>query len=349
MTKLAGGARQRGDSFDAAVRFAAAAAAAGAAHFMNGEFPLMPMRRLVPLILFVVGVALLVGGITRLAPLGTTAVGGGLCVFGALLFGLSFIPYPNAAPDADSALSPAARVTGIFFEPATVFRNLRAHPRWLAPFLIIAFCTALYQIAFVQRVTPEAIANKMADKIIEGGFIPAERQATFREQQLASATAPMARVGQVTNAAVGLFVVMTLIAAVYLLGVTMFGGRINFWQALCVAFYAALPVVVIGRLLSLLLLYLKSPDDLNLVADQNGLVRDNLGILFAIAEHPVLHVAASFIGILSFYGLWLAATGLRNTGEKVSSSAAWSTAIAVWLIGLTISIISASLFSNFLT
>ena len=309
----------------------------------------MPTRRLVPIILFVIGLGLLITGILKVAPVGTTGLGGGLAFFGALLFGLSFIPRPETPPDSPPALSPAERVTGIFFEPSRVFQNLRAHPRWLTAFLVIALFTALYQIAFVQRVTPEAIANKMSDKIIEGGYIPEDRQAGFREQQLAAATAPMARIGQITNGAVGLFAVMSLIAAIYLLGVLMFGGRINFWQALCVALYAALPVVVIGRLLSLLLLYLKSPDDLNLITDQNGLVRDNLGVLFAAAEHPVLHTAASFIGILSFYGLWLVATGLRNAGQKVSSSAAWSIAIAMWLLGIALAVISASLFSNFVS
>ncbi len=309
----------------------------------------MPTRRLVPIIIFVVGLALLITGILKIAPHGTTGMGGGLAFFGVLLFALSFIPYPADAPDAQPPLSPAGRVGGIFYEPARVFQNLRAHPRWLAAFLVIFFVTTLYQIAFVQRVTPEAIANKMSDKIIEGGFIPEDRQAAFREQQLADATAPMARAAAVVNGAVGLFVVMTIIACVYLLGVLMFGGRINFWQALSVAFYAALPVVVIGRLLSLLLLYLKSPDDLNLITDQNGLVRDNLGVLFEVAQHPVLHTAASFLGVLSLYGLWLVATGLRNAGTKVSSGAAWTIAIAVWVIGLTLAVISASLFSNFLS
>ena len=309
----------------------------------------MPKRRLVPIILFVIGLALVITGILRVAPTGTTGIGGFVAFFGVLLFGLSFIPYPAAPPDAPPPLSPAGKVTGIFFEPSRVFQNLRAHPRWLAAFLVIAFCTSLYQIAFVQRVTPEAIANKMADKIVESGFIPPERQAAFREQQLAAATAPLTRVAEVVNGAIGLFVLMALVAAIYLLGVLMFGGRINFWQALSVAFYSSLPVAVIGSLLSLLLLYLKSPDDLNLIIDRSGLVRDNLGVLFAAAEHPALHTAASAIGFLSFYGLWLTATGLRNAGQKVSSGTAWSIAIAVWLIGLALKVISATLFSNFMT
>lgn len=310
----------------------------------------MPMHRIVPIIIFVVGVALCIAGVTHIGPTGTTPLGGGLAFFGLLLFGLSFIPKPTPAPDAPAPLSPAERVLGIFYEPGRVFQNLRAHPRWLAAFVVIAVCTGLYSVAFVQRMTPEAIANRMSDKIIESGWVPAEKVPSFREEQLAGLTAPVARVAAVTNAAVGLFAVMSLFAALYLLGVLMFGGRINFWQALAVAFYAALPAIVIQKLLSLLLLYLKDREDINLILDQNGLVRDNLGVLFSPAQHPVLFIAASAIGILSFYGLWLTATGLRNAGERVSASAAWTIAIALWLITVTVSVVWAGiLFPNFLT
>ncbi len=310
----------------------------------------MPRQRFISIILLVVGVALLIAGITRIAPAGTTPLGVGLAFFGALLFGLSFIPRPQPAADAPAPLSPAERVLGIFYEPGRVFQNLRTHPRWLAAFFVIAICTALYSVAFVQRMTPEAIANKMSDKIIESGWIPAENIPSFREEQLAGIAAPVARVAATTNAAVGLFALMAFFAALYLLGVLMFGGRINFWQALAVAFYATLPVVVIQKLLSLLLLYLKDRDDINLIIDQSGLVRDNLGVLFSPARHPVLFVAASFIGVLSFYGVWLTATGLRNTGERVSSGAAWTIALTLWLLGMVFSVVwGGLLFPNFLS
>ncbi len=113
-----------------------------------------------------------------------------------------------------------------------------------------------------------------------------------------------------------------IIAALSLLGILAFGGRINFWQALAVTFYSALPVVVIQKLLGLVILYLKSPDDLHPILNQETTLQDNLGILFSPADHPVLFVMASFIGLTSFYGLWLRAKGLhmrRNEGKQKRS------------------------------
>ena len=80
---------------------------------------------------------------------------------------------------------------------------------------------------------------------------------------------------------------------------------------------------MIQKLVSLVILYIKSPDDIHPILGQETLVQDNLGVLFNPADHPVLFVAASVIGVLSFYGLWLRAKGLQNGGEKVSSTAAW--------------------------
>ena len=74
---------------------------------------------------------------------------------------------------------------------------------------------------------------------------------------------------------------------------------------------------------------------------------DNLGALVSPAEHPILFGALSAFGVLTFYYLWLVATGLRNGGERVSSSSAWTLAIILWGIGLLIRVGSNALFGNF--
>jgi predicted outer membrane lipoprotein len=79
------------------------------------------------------------------------------------------------------------------------------------------------------------------------------------------------------------------------------------------------------------------------------LVQDNLGVLFSPVEHPVLFVIARAFGVLSFYALWLKATGLHNAGEKVNKAAAWSTAIVLWILGLTLAVIFTALFPAFIS
>jgi len=304
------------------------------------------MYRTIAIIIFAIGILLLVGGIMHLTP-GTIQIGVVAAFCGGLLFGLSFIPRPAVAPGAPPPLSPAERITSVFYDPAPVFQNLRVYPRWVGAFLIIALCSSLYTVAFTQRLTPEAIASITADKVIDSGFIPQDKQAEFKQQQIDAAKSPVMRVSTVISQIAGIFVFMVIFAGLYMLGILMFGGRINFWQALAVAIYGSLPPIFLERLLSLVLLYVKAPDDIDPIKGQQGLVRDNLGILFNSADHPYLFVFGSFIGIITIYGLWLKATGLHNTGERVSKGAAWTIILILWGIGLLLGLASAALFPSF--
>jgi hypothetical protein len=300
--------------------------------------------------LFVLGLIVLVGGIAKVIA-GGIGTGGALAFFGAALFGLSFIRLPQVA-DTEPPLSPVQKLTGIFYEPTRVFRNLRVHPRWLAAFILIVLLSVTYSFAFTQRITPERIVNHTIDKLAELGppfAPPPERLEAMRTQQLEDAKNPVQRAGTAVKAMVAIFVFTAILAALYLLGILAFGGKMNFWQTLSVAFYAAVPIIVIQKVLSLVILYIKSPDDLHPILGQDNLVQDNLSILVSPAEHPVLFVLLTSIGILSFFGLWLKATGLRNGGTRVSGSAAWGVAITFWVLGLVLATILTALFPNFIS
>ena len=298
-------------------------------------------------ILFGVGILLVVAGVLKLP--GGIVAGGALCFLGLALFGLSFIPRGETPTDAPAPISFFESLTSIFFEPTRVFQNLRAHPNWLAPLIIISLLSFVYATAFVYRLTPERIVNFTTDKVVERFNIPPERAQQMKEQQIEEAKSPTRIAGRAVTTFVGVFVFSAILAALYMLALLLFGGRIGFWQSLSVTAWAALPSTVIGLVLSLVLLYVKDPDDIHPVLGQSGLVTDNLSVLVKSAEHPVLFTVLSFFGILSLYRLWLTATGLRNGGERVSSSAAWSVAIIFWLIGLLLLTAFSALFSNFIS
>ena len=110
-----------------------------------------------------------------------------------------------------------------------------------------------------------------------------------------------------------------------------------------------MPIAVITKLLSLVILFVKAPDDIHPILGQETLVQDNLGILFSPGEHPALFSLGAAIGVLSFYGLWLKARGLANAGQKVSSSAAWGVAITLWVLAVILGMIFATLFASFIS
>jgi hypothetical protein len=313
--------------------------------------PARPVKLLmVGIGLFVVGLIVLVGGIAKFIS-GGISTGVVIAVSGAILLALSFVRLP-VVPESEEPLPLLTKVTGIFYEPTRVFRNLRAHPNWFGAFVIICVLTAIYSFSFVQRITPERIVDHTISKLSEMGppfAPPADRLEAMKTEQLQSLKNPSERIGAVVKSFVGILVVSCIVAALSLLGVLAFGGRMNFWQALAVTFYGTLPIVVIQKLLGLAILYLKAPEDLHPILNQETTLQDNLGILFSPANHPILFVMASFIGFTSFYALWLRARGLHAGGTRVSKSAGWGVAIMLWVLLLILATIFTALFPGFIS
>ncbi|HLN99036.1 MAG TPA: YIP1 family protein [Pyrinomonadaceae bacterium] len=305
--------------------------------------------RPVAIALFVIGLLAVATGVAKILP-GGLFTGLAFAFWGILLFAFSFIPLPAPTGAEEPPLSAPQKLMGIFYEPSRVFRDLRWHPAWLAPFLVIVLANIVYSTAFVQRLTPDRIVGYTMDKLAESPIKPpAERMEKAREDALLQAKQPIQRIQTAAKMFVGIFVLGSLVAALYLLAVLIFGGRINFWQALAVYFYASFPVVVIQKLISLLILYIKSPDDIHPIMGQETLLQDNLGVLFNPADHPVMFVAASVVGVLSFYGLWLRAKGLQNAATKASSGAAWGSAILVWALWVIFAVSITSIFPSFIS
>jgi hypothetical protein len=308
-----------------------------------------PVKLRIPaIVLFVLGLIVLVAGLLKILP-GGLGTGAAFAFFGIALFAFSFIPLPQPAATAEPPMSGLEKLLGIFYMPTQVFRNLKTHPTWLAAFLVIGIANAVYTAAFVQRLTPERIVEHTMTSLESSPIKPPpDKLEQMKVDNLQAAKQPIQRVQTAAKGFVGVFVFMSLIAALCLLGVLAFGGRINFWQAFAAVIWGYLPIVLITKLVSLILLYVKDPDSIHPVLNAETLLQDNLGILFTPADHPALFVLGSSIGVLSFYGLWLRAKGLANAGQKVSSTTAWGVAITLWVLAVILGMIFATLFSSFM-
>lgn len=303
------------------------------------------MNRFTGIIVAVVGVLIAVLSFLKFIPLVSTGVS--LILLGLLVFGLSFVPKP--ATEDTPRMSTSETLGAIFYAPTKVFRNLRRHPRWLVVLLISAILSAVYINAFYIRLTPKRIADFTVDKIAQSGFVPPEAVAKVREQTLETATNPISRAGQSVNSFVGLVFITAFVGLIFWLFGMVMGGNINYWQAFSATAYTIFPVSVITYILSLVILFIKDPDQIHPLIGQNSLVQDNLSFLVSSATNPVIFSLLSALSILGFYRLWLNAVGLQNAGERITPTIAWSAAITVWIAGLLLAVIMAMLFGNFLS
>jgi hypothetical protein len=283
---------------------------------------------------------------------GITSTGIYLILLGGLICGLSFIKKPdeNETP----RISTSETLANIFFSPVEVFQNLRRHPRWLVALLIMSVMSGVYTNLFLYRLTPERVTNFVIDKTLESPLFAGNEEArrqieAGRAEAIKQNTNPLIRIAQVVNGFIGKIFLYAFLAAVFLLVILAMGGSINYWQAFSAAVYASFPVEVLRFVLNTIILFIKDPTDIHPILGQSALIQDNLGFLVSPSVSPVIFTLLSSIGILMFYWVWLNAVGLKNAGEKVSSTAAWSATIIIYLVFVAFGAVTSYFFSGFIT
>lgn len=308
------------------------------------------MNRFQGIAVAVIGLIITALSAVKILPLVST--GSALIFLGLLLFGLSFIPRPNSD---DTPRMPTAETLGaIFYAPGEVFRNLRRHPRWLVVLIIGSILSAVYFNAFNYRLTPEKITNYTIDKTLQSSFIANNEDArkaieSGRPKAIEDAKNPVVLAGKAVNGFVGSVFLTAFFALIFWLFAKAMGGNLNFWQGFSATAYAMFPVTVLRNILSLIILFVKDPDDIHPILGQNSLVQDNLSFLVSPATNPVIYVLLASFSLLSFYWVWLNATGLKNAGEKVTPTIAWSATLTIWLLGLVLGAVSAMAFGSFMS
>src|SRR5215213_635443 len=240
---------------------------------------------------------------------------------------------PSSAPaSAGPEMSTAETLSGIFFEPSRTFEALRARPRFLVAGLVMLIMAVVVTAVLYMRVDMgQAIRERIESS-------PNAAQATEAQKDM------QVRVGKAIGAFVRPLAVPIIIAggaALYMLGVMAMGGAISYRKALSVWTYSWLPPFVLGVLIAILVLFLKSPDSIN--PDQIAVTKP--GALLGEDSSRVLVAFLNQFDLLRFYGLFLAALGLRKVG-KVSSGQAWAVVLTLYVIIALLRIGSAALFGQ---
>jgi Yip1 domain len=238
---------------------------------------------------------------------------------------------PNT-PATGAEMSTAETLTGIFFEPSRTFEALRARPRFLVGGIILLVLACLVTVLLYTRVDM-------------GQYIRDRIEKSPQAAQLSDAQKDMqVKMGKnLGMLAIPLSVPIIIAggAALYLLGVLAFGGSISYKKSLAVWVYSSIPPSVLGALIAILVLFLKSPDSI----DPEHMVATNPAVLLGEDASKILVAVLSQFDLLRFYGIFLAALGLRKVA-KISSTQAWGVVIALWAIGALLRIASAAIFGR---
>lgn len=309
------------------------------------------MNRIAGIIAAVVGVLIIVLSILKVVP-SLTTTGVSLILLGGLIIGLSFVPKPDTGDTA--RMSTASSLINIFISPTEVFQNLRRHPRFLAALLIMSVLSAVFFNLFLYRLTPERVTNHAIDKTLEMSMIANNEDArkgveAGRPQALEQNKNPVLRAGQSVNSFVGQVFLHAFLALIFFVFALAMGGTMNYWQAFAASVYASFPVAIIKFVLNSIILFVKDPTDIHPILGQSSLVQDNLSFLVKAGESPVLYTILGTFSLLIFYWIWMNATGIKNAGEKVSSTIAWSAALTLFFLILLLGTAFTWMFPGFIS
>jgi hypothetical protein len=238
---------------------------------------------------------------------------------------------PPSAPTG-SEMSTGETLTGVFFEPSRTFEALRSRPRFLVAAVILFVIAGVVTAVLYSRVDMSAFIRERIER--------SPNAAQISEAQKDTQVKLGKTIGMIFIP-LSVPIALAVGSALYLLLVMAFGGSISYMQSLAVWAYSWLPPSVLGAVIALLVLFLKAPD--TIVPER--LVATNPGALFGEDASRVLVALLSQFDILRFYGLFLAALGLRKVA-KISSGQAWGVVLTLWFLGLLFAVGSAALFGR---
>jgi hypothetical protein len=237
----------------------------------------------------------------------------------------------NAAPAGNAPeMSTPATLSSILFEPSATFDALRHRPRFLVAGLVIVALFLGFYFLFTQTLGPETVARAQMEAQTPD-MDPAQR-----ERRLQVMTSPLVRAITIGSFPLVFAALFAGGAGLYLLGVTVMGKSITYKQALSVWVYSTFPPFLLAMIGNVVILLVSPPDDdaaIAQAANRMNLVHANPSVLVDATARPVLATALGAFDLLAFFGLFLAALGLRRVA-RLSSGSAWAVVLAVYVCGV---------------
>lgn len=251
-------------------------------------------------------------------------------------------PLPEKIVAEGAEMSEVATLGNIFFEPGRTFEDLRRKPRFILALLICALMIGAYGFALQTKLGEGRVRSFIAeqiDKSPQGASMAKEDKEKAIDMQLS-----FNKIGQYISP-IFIIIFFFIGGLLYWGGAKAFGGSGGFLHGLSTYVYSSLPPTVISMLANFIVLFFKSPDEIDLALSQRGVIHANPSMLMDGKAMPVLTTLVSLIDLFAIWGWILAAIGLQKT-NKISSGSAWAVTIIIALIGITIRVLLALLSGN---
>lgn len=234
-------------------------------------------------------------------------------------------------------MSEIGTLGNIFFEPGRTFEDLRRKPRFIIALLITVILFSVYVVAFQQKMGEQRYRQFITEQVENNPQV----QSLSAEQKKQQIDISLTITKYIGYAIPVFLVIFTFLGALfYWLGVKAFGGAATYMQALSVYVYSTFAPTVVSLFANFIVLFLKSPDEIDIATSSRGVIQANPSMLMNSKEMPVLATLVSSIDLFLIWGFILAAIGLHKVG-KISKGTAWAIVLIIGLVGITFRVLSA--------
>ena len=213
----------------------------------------------------------------------------------------------------------------IFFEPASLFKNLNSRPTWLGPFLVVSL------LVIVCTLLMFPVMEHLMLKQLPVG-ISAEQQA----QMLSSLK--MSRYIGLLSAPVTLLIKWSIFAFLLYAVTILFSSDFTYRKALAIMAHASI-ITALDSLIGIAILYLRGLDNIQSPKDLESLVW-SLSWLFSAALHPAFRAILDSLTIFSLWYWIVLFLGVRLT-TKLSKLEATAIITILWIIQTGFSVLVA--------
>ena len=219
-------------------------------------------------------------------------------------------------------MNEGARLIGVFFSPGKAFADIARRPTWWIPLIIAAVFSTIYLNAFTQRVGWESVIRPAIERSANTQNMPAQQR-----EQLIRTTAGIYKYVGYGSAVLTLFYVFIVAVLLMFLFDTMMSAGIGLKRMMAIVAYGFLPLMI-QTALSLVVLFLKDPEEFNL---QNPLMF-NVGAYLSSDAPAALRALGSSIDVFSLWIIILLAIGVSSAARKMSFGKAFAGIALPWAL-----------------
>ena len=219
----------------------------------------------------------------------------------------------------------ASRIAGILFEPGKTFEDIARRPSWIVPMVLVIAVVLVMLALFSQRVGWE--------RAIRQQFQTNPRMAQMAPEQREQAMQMQLRFAPVVSY-VGVILgvpIVDLIWAGVLLGIVkgIMAAQVRFKQVFSVVTWAGMPGLI-STVLTIIVMFLKNPDDFNL---QNPLVFNPGALMDPLTTSKFLYSIATSLDLFMIWMLVLIGLGLKAAGGRsLSTGGAMAAVFVPWIV-----------------